>query len=862
NYPYNLSPKFSLLDCGVGISTRTKTFQDPRFIVDQVILGLSSPDWTPQDLLDLLLPARAIQTRSINFIIFNLIDLSRHRSLLGDIAVACCWLSFEPLITQKSSPDQKLLHIKHFFRFDLEIRSFSSATSAGTIIERTPGFHLSYSSSQTVDGIKHSMAASVGPPPQMVKIQNEDRDLGFDGTNIEEFLYWYQEAAKEDGASEDDMAQQLGCFVLNDDLLNIVETLEGYEPPNWPKLKMSMLAYWGRVKIPRFSQPFDNSKAMCSVSDSDEENTCPMILPKPVLSQSSVCFESDISNDRLNTIDGGLRKIDYLRVSDIVEYESPVIAQPVVEGRKTSLFRCRAQTEFIDEEKMAAKLEPSNQSIEDPGETVVPLSIPMPVPIQPCLYRPEACVEKVVENSQLDVLDDGLCEIPNVKVSDVAVSESLEEFITLVSDLPLRPCPLGFLTYPIPNDQPAIKVTIVGERILPLDPIELQIKMPLSPSQVKTKFKVLEESSKPKHFLDSTISLTLSCNRQEVSDTTKIIKELATPLSCYRSGPISFESAVLRDEHKLLSSYSGKPDTSLPDHFTVFKLEKDQDWLFQQSLQGGLRNEDKLPSFCFEDNGILFSDRFSKFHFKEDQDLSFQDSLQDFLREEDKLLSFHLKADVLFQKPAPSFQDPLRNEGKLLSFQVSYDEFDQSHCARCWNEAPKTAIFLRFLGSQQSSASSSLPLHVFPLLSSYSLIASDITSRFELENDLTNNNINDRTTAPHSHNAPSLATDLIGFRSAFITPASELTKGDINIKPQSAIFSTQYLPSQEQSKMIRNLSRASNSHGLLYLNDFLDYCLYSLSQAYYSASFASNSSVPTSEAHCGLSWNRSGIGPN
>ncbi|POW09874.1 hypothetical protein PSTT_06536 [Puccinia striiformis] len=488
------------------------------------------------------------------------------------------------------------------------------------------------------------MAASVGPPPQMVKIQNEDRDLGFDGTNIEEFLYWYQEAAKEDGASEDDMAQQLGCFVLNDDLLNIVETLEGYEPPNWPKLKMSMLAYWGRVKIPRFSQPFDNSKAMCSVSDSDEENTCPMILPKPVLSQSSVCFESDISNDRLNTIDGGLRKIDYLRVSDIVEYESPVIAQPVVEGRKTSLFRCRAQTEFIDEEKMAAKLEPSNQSIEDPGETVVPLSIPMPVPIQPCLYRPEACVEKVVENSQLDVLDDGLCEIPNVKVSDVAVSESLEEFITLVSDLPLRPCPLGFLLIRFPTTNLQLKSLSFN-----IDSFIFDITS-IHPQE-------------PKHFLDSTISLTLSCNRQEVSDTTKIIKELATPLSCYRSGPISFESAVLRDEHKLLSSYSGKPDTSLPDHFTVFKLEKDQDWLFQQSLQGGLRNEDKLPSFCFEDNGILFSDRFSKFHFKEDQDLSFQDSLQDFLREEDKLLSFHLKADVLFQETSPIVSGPTPQRG-------------------------------------------------------------------------------------------------------------------------------------------------------------------------------------------------------
>ncbi|KAH9440625.1 hypothetical protein Pst134EA_031875, partial [Puccinia striiformis f. sp. tritici] len=217
---------------------------------------------------------------------------------------------------------------------------------------------------------------------EMVKIQNKDRDLGFDGTNVEVFLHWYQKAAKEVDASEDDMAEQLGCFVLGDNLLSIVETFEGYEPPNWPKLKTSMFAYWGRVKIPRFSQPFDKLKATCSVSDSDEENTCPMISPKPVSSQSSVCFESDISNDRLNTIDGGLCKIDYLRVSDIVEYESPVTAQPVVEGRKTSLFRCRAQTEFLDEEEMNAELEPSNQSIEDPGEAAVSLLPPMPLPIQ------------------------------------------------------------------------------------------------------------------------------------------------------------------------------------------------------------------------------------------------------------------------------------------------------------------------------------------------------------------------------------------------------------------------------------------------------------------------------------------------
>ncbi|KAI7940724.1 hypothetical protein MJO28_013009 [Puccinia striiformis f. sp. tritici] len=929
--------------------------------------------------------------------------------------------------------------------------------------------------------------ADVSPPVEMVKIQNEDRDLGFDGTNVEEFLHWYQKAAKEDGASEDDMAQQLGCFVLSDDLLNIVENMEGYEPPNWPKLKASMVAYWGRAKIPRFTLK-DLERLLLSWSEKDDispardyPNFCDSL--EPIVSH--LLENNDISTEKLQNIlyqafsrvpQCSLhRSTSALKLNEIlsrpeIDYRATINISSLLESPST-VFRDVMATPSVpnlDKGTLDAEPEPLKQSIEDPGEAAVSLLPPIPSPIQPSLFQSEVCLENDVKNNHIDVLDNSLCEISNVIVSDVVVSETLEEFDISVSDpfLGLCSCPLGLLRCPI-HDNQLVEVTEVGERILSLDPLKRQIKKPVSDSQAKINLKVWEEPSglgedhnhfidrfdpidfnfnidspifditsthnqEPKHFLDSVMSLIPNSDRQKASNPAKITKEISAPLGHHRLGPLSLNSATLRKENKSPIFHSKEEDVLFPEYSSMLHLKKDQDTLLQDFLQKPLRDENKLPSFhskeevLLQEPALLFQDLPQdplrdkntqlSFHLKntnsfpepvspvwdqlrnedklscvefgqkeeakwrvngiqpsgeqpfQDQALSFQDRLRD----ENKLPPVHFEEalgsfcdefamvdsnedqDYLFQAPAPPFQDSLqdslRNEGKLLSFQVvcgqgtsigcqrirerglisveaerlevspllsvhlrvdtpqfvktlcpatfvshawppfsftrltlllptiinhrgeigqplfyfekSYDEFDQSHCARCWNEAPKTAIFLRFLGSQQSSASSSLPLHVFPLLSSYSLIASDITSRFELENDLTNNNINDRTTAPHSHNAPSLATDLIGFRSAFITPASELTKGDINIKPQSAIFSTQYLPSQEQSKMIRNLSRASNSHELLYLNDFLDYCLYSLSQAYYSASFASNSSVPTSEAHCGLSWNRSGIGPD
>ncbi|EFP86625.1 uncharacterized protein PGTG_13007 [Puccinia graminis f. sp. tritici CRL 75-36-700-3] len=87
----------------------------------------------------------------------------------------------------------------------------------------------------------------------MVKIKPQNKSLAFNGSNIECFLSQYQLAARLDGASEKDMAQQLGFFIAKDELLDVVETLEGYEPPDWPKLKASMIAYWGNVDTAKFT---------------------------------------------------------------------------------------------------------------------------------------------------------------------------------------------------------------------------------------------------------------------------------------------------------------------------------------------------------------------------------------------------------------------------------------------------------------------------------------------------------------------------------------------------------------------------------------------------------------------------------
>ncbi|OAV88748.1 hypothetical protein PTTG_08366 [Puccinia triticina 1-1 BBBD Race 1] len=93
------------------------------------------------------------------------------------------------------------------------------------------------------------------PAARMVKIKPQDKTLGFDGLHVERFLADYQLAAKLDGASEYDMAQQIWFFVRKVEIKDVLETLDGYNPPNWTSLKASMLAYWGQVDTARFTLP-------------------------------------------------------------------------------------------------------------------------------------------------------------------------------------------------------------------------------------------------------------------------------------------------------------------------------------------------------------------------------------------------------------------------------------------------------------------------------------------------------------------------------------------------------------------------------------------------------------------------------
>ncbi|OAV94049.1 hypothetical protein PTTG_06748 [Puccinia triticina 1-1 BBBD Race 1] len=87
----------------------------------------------------------------------------------------------------------------------------------------------------------------------MVKIKSPNKRLCFDGTKVERFIETYEMVASLDEATELDMAKQIRLFLANNELLDILETLDGFSPPDWPKLKSAMIAYWGKVDTARFT---------------------------------------------------------------------------------------------------------------------------------------------------------------------------------------------------------------------------------------------------------------------------------------------------------------------------------------------------------------------------------------------------------------------------------------------------------------------------------------------------------------------------------------------------------------------------------------------------------------------------------
>ncbi|KAI7940628.1 hypothetical protein MJO28_012913 [Puccinia striiformis f. sp. tritici] len=483
----------------------------------------------------------------------------------------------------------------------------------------------------------------------MVKIQNEDRDLGFNGTNVEEFLYWYQKAAKEDGASEYDMACQLICFVRSNEVYDIIEICEGYINCNWPELRVSMIFYWGRLDIPRFTRQ-DLEALVCSWSTKEASfslQECQVF--RKFWDPIALYVLRDESIDTIDKISEMLQSLEHQLKNQSAPSQPPVeLVEPQeftsLKSPSIPLSPCfgTAQDATLsvlesDEEERDIKTNFSERLIAEPSQAEGLLFTPGSSPKSLSLSM--FCFEEEITKDHFNVLDGGLCEIPNAEVSDVVLSELLEEFSTPVSDPVLGrfSCPLGFRTFPIPNDQP-VEVTRVEERIFLLDPTRPEIIQPVFLSQFKNNLNQMEESAglgeDHNHFMDiidpldhslnsdslifgstlihdqelkhspdsvNTISSTQNSDRQKISNTTKIIQGISSPLACSHLSSTSSDLATLRDEHK-------------------------------------------LPSFGFEEEASTFSNQFSTLQLTNDQDLSFQDSPQDFLRDEDKLIFFQLSS--------------------------------------------------------------------------------------------------------------------------------------------------------------------------------------------------------------------------
>ncbi|OAV86113.1 hypothetical protein PTTG_08556 [Puccinia triticina 1-1 BBBD Race 1] len=76
----------------------------------------------------------------------------------------------------------------------------------------------------------------------MVKIKSPNKRLCFDGTKVERFIKTYEMVASLDNATELDMAKQIRLFLATDELLDVLETLEGFSPPDSLPIQLCYIA--------------------------------------------------------------------------------------------------------------------------------------------------------------------------------------------------------------------------------------------------------------------------------------------------------------------------------------------------------------------------------------------------------------------------------------------------------------------------------------------------------------------------------------------------------------------------------------------------------------------------------------------
>ncbi|KAA1066011.1 hypothetical protein PGT21_018331 [Puccinia graminis f. sp. tritici] len=229
----------------------------------------------------------------------------------------------------------------------------------------------------------------------MVKIKPQNEDLAFNGSNIKRFLSEYQLAARLDGASEKDMAQQLGFFIAKDELLDVVETLEGYEPPDWPKLKASMIAYWGNVDTAKFILPDPEP----SDQSLEEENPWNLERGLPLGSHNDLLVEEALESD-LNFVDLDVGPEIFDKSSKQDCNESIKTREPAWHPTKASLdFTAASVIEYPSASRIN-KSNPSRRQCENLKSSAV-LSVLLPPVKDSTLPVPDSDQEDMDDNPEL-----------------------------------------------------------------------------------------------------------------------------------------------------------------------------------------------------------------------------------------------------------------------------------------------------------------------------------------------------------------------------------------------------------------------------------------------------------------------------
>ncbi|POW05682.1 hypothetical protein PSHT_10681 [Puccinia striiformis] len=465
----------------------------------------------------------------------------------------------------------------------------------------------------------------------MVEIKPQDQELGFDGRSIEQFLDSYQSAAELDGASEYDMAHQICFFLRTEELMDVVEVMDGYDDHNWTKLKASMLAYWGRTGVAQFDEQ-DLEDLLHYWSEKES------ITPAEDYPFFCKSFETIVSfllrnNDRIGpeeiqdlcyeAFSAVLKSVhrsssDFIlnRNNHEIDYQATTNSSSLLEPCTTFSKDVIATTSVpkFDERSLDAEPEPLERPMEDPQEVTVSLFPLMPPPTQCSLFRSEACVEEDVKNNHLNALDVGQHEFLHPKVPDIRIFGSLT----------INP--------------------LVKEEKKTLAPCH-QVKKTLEDSMVSFGYLVSGHNISAS---DSHSSYPIDLLHEERGEDHNYFIDQPDPLS------YSFETQT---QDKNLDE---ELNIRFPVNLKFFPSDR------VVPPKGSLCVENKLPLFCSKEEDTLFSNHFTELNLKKDQDLLFQDLPQDPLRDKNKLLLFHLMKNTHpFPESVSPFQVRLRDDDKL-----------------------------------------------------------------------------------------------------------------------------------------------------------------------------------------------------